>query len=95
MENKNQIIIEKIERIEAQLTQLDKIIEGKIMEKAAYTQDEIIEAMGLSGKQKKLLSYMKKSKLLHSPINKSPLIYPAYVVKNAIEKLSGGKTSKK
>ena len=86
-------LIEKMDAIQTQIERLERRL--WLQEKAAYDQKEIVEAMGLSGDQRNLLDYMKKSGLLHSPILKKPLIYPGEVVRKAIAKINQGKIKRK
>jgi hypothetical protein len=83
------IILQKLEALTAKIDRMERRI--WLQDKAAYTQEEIVEALGLTGKQKNLLAWMKETGLLHSPINKSPLIYPASVVHEAIKAFNSRK----
>jgi hypothetical protein len=93
MENKNHTIIERLEAIDSKIEEIRKLVPKVDLNKAAFTQKEIVQAIGLKGEQRGLLDYMKKQKILHSPICQNPLIYPGDVVRRAIKKISGGKVS--
>lgn len=82
-------VLEKLAAIEAKMDRLERRL--WLQDKAVYRQEEIIEAMGLKGEQRNLLKQMKDMGLLHSPINKSPLIYPGEVVREAIKEISKSK----
>lgn len=83
------IILQKLESLEAKMERMERRL--WLQDKAAYTQEEIVEALGLQGKQKNLLSWMKETGLLHSPINKKPLIYPASVVHDVLKAFNSRK----
>jgi hypothetical protein len=95
MENEKQSIEKKLDLIDSKLQKIESAIVKVDLDKAAFTQDEIVQAMGLKGPQRRLLDFMKKEKLLHSPISKKPLIYPGTVVRKAIEKINMGKVEMK
>jgi hypothetical protein len=84
--------ISRIQALEAKLERLERRL--WLQEKAAYTQPEIVEAMGLKGRQRRLLDYMKQIGLLHSPIKQQPLTYPGDVVRKAIEAVNRGQIQK-
>jgi hypothetical protein len=94
MENINDVILQKLDELRAEMEAMKSNIQPEInLNKAAFTQKEIVKAIGLKGEQRGLLDYMKKQKILHSPICQNPLIYPGDVVRRAIKKISGGKVS--
>jgi hypothetical protein len=85
----NDTVINTMNELKTKLDRMERRL--WLQEKAAYTQEEIVEAMGLKGQQRALLDYMKSTGILHSPITKRPLIYPGEVVRKAIAKVSKGK----
>lgn len=90
MEETN-LILNKLEALHAQIDRLEHKLRLHDVRKAAYTQKEIVAALGLKGEQRELLDYMKKTGLLNSPITKKPLTYPGDVVRKAIKVVSAGK----
>lgn len=94
MENINDVILQKLDELRAEMEEMKSGKPSNInLNKAAFTQKEIVQAIGLKGEQRRLLDYLKKSRILHSPICQNPLIYPGDVVRRAIKKISCGKVS--
>ena len=82
IKQENQLLHQKMDAIRKQVS---------YKHKAAFSQKEIVEALGLKGPQRALLDHMKKTGILHSPITRHPLIYPGEIVRKAIDKISAGK----
>lgn len=94
--NTVEIILQEIQELKQENQLLQKKMDGLRKQvvyknKPAFTQKEIVEALGLGGPQRALLDHMKKTGILHSPITRHPLTYPGEVVRKAVEKVSAGK----